>query len=104
MHRTLIVAFALIWAAARANEVISDLGDLSLDSSSFDEGRASNIKNEQFWQPLLKAAESIKMESHLALYADADAVIESLPTECSYVREALTEALMRLKRADDQIL
>jgi hypothetical protein len=98
MYRN-VLNFLLLACTAHANEIISDLG-----SDSFDVGRASSIKNEQFWQPLLQVAEAIKMEQHLALYVDAAKAIEELPAENSYVREALTDALTRLQRADDMVL
>lgn len=77
-------------------EVISDI-----TTSEADEVKAMRIKADLFWEPIVAAAEDVKMEQHLALYADAEAVITGLPAENEYVRQALREALDHLKSADD---
>lgn len=77
-------------------EVISDI-----TTSESDEFKAMRIKADMFWKPIVAAAEDVKMEEHLALYADAEAVITGLPAENEYVRQALREALDHLKSADD---
>lgn len=79
--------------------VISDI-----TGSSVDESRALEIKAETFWKSLLEAADDMKLQQHAALYADADKVIASLPAENTYVRDALTEAITRLRRADEVLL
>jgi len=58
------------------------------------------IKAEQFWKPLLLAAQDVKMEKHLALYKDVERVIKELPTENDYVKQALSESLESLRNAD----
>lgn len=79
--------------------VISDIS-----SSSVDESRALEIKAETFWKSLLDAADGMNLQQHSALYVDADKVIAKLPAENEYVRDALTEALMRLRRADEVLM
>lgn len=81
------------------SEFISDI-----TGSSADEPRALEIKAEKFWKSLLDVADAMKLDEHAATYAQADAVIQSLPVENKYVREALTEAVMRARRADDVLL
>jgi len=88
----LVLATPLPFAVA---DIISDI-----TTSESDESSALNIKAEMFWKPILSAAEDVHMEKHLALYADADKVITSLPAENEYVRKTLTEALDHLKKAD----
>jgi len=103
MVLTLIMIYASFWLSSLMSsvngEIISDLV-----TSSMDESRALEIKAEQFWEPVLKAAQEAGIESHLALYADTEKVIASLSPDYTYVREALSEALLRLKRADDVVL
>lgn len=90
---TLVLAFAL--PAVHA-DIISDI-----TISETDENSALQIKAELFWKPILSAAEDVKMEKHVQLYADAEAVIKGLPAENVYVRKTLQESLDHLKRADD---
>merc|ERR1719230_1799037 len=85
-------------------EFISDLG-----TSPQDESRALEVKSEQFWEPIVTAAEKTKMEAyytqeHEALYADVQKVLQELPAENVYVREALGQALEALKSADRTVL
>jgi len=89
----------LLLSAAGLEDIISDL-----TGGSDDEGRALDIKAEKFWRSVLSAAEAMRMEEHVALYQETEKTIAGLPSENSYVREALTEALMRLKRADEMVL
>lgn len=90
---TLVLAASLLPTAA---DIISDI-----TTPESDEFSALQIKAELFWKPILGAAEDVKMEKHLELYADVEAVIKGLPAENEYVRQALREALDHLKRADD---
>eukprot|EP00418_Pyrodinium_bahamense_P075516 CAMPEP_0179070792 /NCGR_PEP_ID=MMETSP0796-20121207/31200_1 /TAXON_ID=73915 /ORGANISM="Pyrodinium bahamense, Strain pbaha01" /LENGTH=279 /DNA_ID=CAMNT_0020767889 /DNA_START=70 /DNA_END=906 /DNA_ORIENTATION=+ len=56
---------------------------------SGDEERALELKREQFWEPVLHAAEGPEeVRSHTALYAEAEAAIAGLSPEHEYVREA----------------
>lgn len=80
-------------------EIISDI-----TTSETDEFSALQLKVEQFWKPVLNAAQEVKMDSHVELYADAEAVLRDLPAENTYVRTALSEALDHLKKADDVLL
>jgi len=89
---TLVLTLVLPAAA----DIISDI-----TISESDETSALQIKAELFWKPVLNAAEDVKMEKHLGVYADAEAVIKKLPSENEYVRKTLQEALDHLKIADD---
>mmetsp|Transcript_119360 Transcript_119360/g.210950 ORF Transcript_119360/g.210950 Transcript_119360/m.210950 type:complete len:299 (+) Transcript_119360:95-991(+) len=93
--RLLTTIFVLLLATPSVADVISDLS-----TSEADEGRALEIKAEQFWKPLLLAAQDVKMEKHLALYKDVERVIKELPTENDYVKQALSESLESLRNAD----
>mmetsp|Transcript_8989 Transcript_8989/g.26444 ORF Transcript_8989/g.26444 Transcript_8989/m.26444 type:complete len:287 (+) Transcript_8989:36-896(+) len=93
-----LAVLALLPRAA-AQEVISDL-----TTSSADEQKALQVKAAAFWKPLLRAAEDLCMEEHFAVYADAEQVLATLPPQNTYAREALQEALERLKRADAKVL
>lgn len=88
-------AFAMAFLPVGA-DIISDI-----TSPETDEFTALQIKAEVFWKPILSAAEDVKMEKHLQLYADAEEVIKALPAENEYVRQTLREALDHLKNADD---
>jgi len=96
MQTVFTLALAALGCSA---EYISDIL-----TSSVDESRALEIKAEDFWQPVLEAAEEMKMGEHLQLYADTEKVIAALPSENTYAREALSDALLRLRRADDAVL
>lgn len=89
------VALLALAASPVAADIISDI-----TTSSADEFRALEVKAEAFWKPILSAAEDVKMEAHLKLYDDAEAVIKGLPAENEYVRKTLREALDHLKNAD----
>jgi len=80
-------------------EIISDL-----TVGVLDETRALQVKAEQFWAPILAAAEKGKMSDHMQLYADTEKVLAELSSEHAYVKQALTEALAHLKNADDLVL
>lgn len=82
-------------------EVISDI---TAPSPSLDAGRALEIKKQEFWEPVLHAASGQEVQGHAALYKDAEAAIEKLCLEHTYVRVALREALERLRRADAAVL
>jgi len=86
---------AALFSCVRS-DIISDI-----TVSETDEFSALQIKAEVFWKPILNAAEDVKMEKHLELYADVEAGIKELPGENVYVRQTLQEALDHLKRADD---
>lgn len=90
---TLLLAASVLSVSA---DIISDI-----TTPETDEFSALQIKAELFWKPILSAAEDVKMEKHLELYADAETVINSLPPENEYVRQTLREALDHLKKADD---
>mmetsp|Transcript_13345 Transcript_13345/g.31260 ORF Transcript_13345/g.31260 Transcript_13345/m.31260 type:complete len:288 (+) Transcript_13345:125-988(+) len=100
-------SYFMIWATlvagSFASDIISDIGD-QIATSKIDETRALEIKAERFWSSMLRAAEDMKMEEHVALYSDTEAVINSLGEEYVYVKEALAEALTRLRRADETVL
>lgn len=89
---------ALLQPTAAYSDIISDI-----TTSETDEFSALQIKAEIFWKPILSAAEDVKMEEHLQLYADAEVVIDGLPAENVYVRSTLREALEHLKSADDAV-
>lgn len=91
--RVAVLALA-VWPITA--DIISDI-----TTSAADEFRALEIKAESFWKPILSAAEDVKMEKHLELYADVEVVIKGLPAENEYVRQTLREALDHLKNADD---
>jgi len=84
---------------AAAQEVISDLV-----TTPADESRALELKASEFWGTVLAAAQDMQLEEHMTLYADAERVLCELPAENTYVREALVEALTRLKHADAAVL
>lgn len=95
---TVLVLSTLVFPSSRA-EIISDL-----TVGEFDETRALEVKAEQFWAPILAAAEKAKMSEHVKLYGDTEKVLAELPAEHAYVKQALTEALSHLKQADDLVL
>lgn len=77
------------------SEVISDI-----TAPMADEGRALKIKDEDFWNPVLQAAQRASdAGTHDEVYAAADAAIAELGPEHSYVREALQEAVTKLQQA-----
>merc|ERR1719456_2248301 len=88
---TLLLAVSLLSVRA---DIISDI-----TTPETDEFSALQIKAELFWKPILTAAEDVKMEKHLELYADVEAAIKELPAENDYVRQTLREALDHLKSA-----
>lgn len=80
-------------------EIISDL-----TIGEFDETRALELKAEQFWGPILAAAEKAKMSEHAQLYADTEKVLSELNADHAYVKDALAESLSHLKHADELVL
>jgi len=99
---TIFATILILLGSARADiytEIYSDL-----TTSGADESRALSIKNERYWQRVLQAGQEMQLESHLALLSDTEKVIANLPPANVYVREALSEALMRLRRADFNLL
>jgi len=96
VHPTLaLLALSLNSVSIGYAQIISDLVTPLADQS-----RALEIKSEQFWQPVLQAAEKAKSVEHSMLYADVEAVVATLPTSNEYVRQALNDALSRLRHAD----
>lgn len=99
----ILYSFLLLVSSASASdlysEVISDLTTSPVDSSN-----ALRIKSERFWQGLLQAAQGMQMEEHMSLFADTEKTIADLPPANAYVREALSDALVRLRRADFSLL
>lgn len=95
---TLVLLSVLVFQGGRG-EIISDL-----TVGEFDETRALEVKAEQFWSPILAAAEKAKMSEHAKLYQDTEKVLSELPEDHAYVKQALTEALSHLKQADDLVL
>lgn len=93
------VALLLPRCAAFESEIISDL-----TTSADDERRALELKAEQFWSPILQAAQESQLDQHLEVYADAEAALAALPAENDHVRGLLTEALTRLKQADEKLM
>jgi len=65
-----------------------------------DDARALDIKSEDFWQPVQKAAEAVETNKHAGLYKDAAKVLAELPANNSYVHDALQEAVAELQHAD----
>lgn len=100
---TLAPLFAA-WFAACSADIISDLGsDLSLYSAA-DEASALEVRADEFWKPVMQAAQEMGMIEHLQLYEDVEKVISALPPESEYVRTAVSEALVHLRRADQLVL
>jgi len=103
LRRVAVAAAAVLFATAAppaaAQEVISDLV-----TTPADESRALEVKTEEFWGAILAAAQDMHLEEHMTLYADAERALCELPAENTYVREALVEALTRLKHADAAVL
>lgn len=95
----LCVNALLLLSGAHGSDILSDL-----TSSSLDENRALEIKAGAFWTGVLEVADTMKMQEHLTLYDDAAAMLAALPSENTYVREALGEALARLRAADAAVL
>jgi hypothetical protein len=97
-----LLSLWLTIAVAFESEIISDLV-----TTGTDERRALEAKAEQFWQPVLDAAQATQMDvysgKHLAVYSEVESAIAELPSENQHVRDLLSEALMRLKRADDKV-
>jgi len=99
------LSFLSLWltiAGAFESEIISDLV-----TTGTDERRALEAKAEQFWQPVLDAAQATQMDvysgKHLAVYTQVESAIAGLPSENQHVRDLLSEALTRLKRADEKV-
>lgn len=71
----------------------------------YDETRALDAKSDQFWQPVLQAANEAKPEQHADIYRDSQMVLADLPEEnYSYVHKALQEAVSHLHHADDTLM
>jgi len=89
--------------AAVQGQVFSDLADVLVPSSSVQEV-ALEAKADAFWKVVLGAADDMKLTEHMKLYQDTEKAIAELPAENTYVREALAEVLLRLRRADERVL
>jgi hypothetical protein len=76
-------------------EVISDV----LSSESV-EDRALEVRAKQFWSAIKSVADNMNLEEHVNLYSEAEQSLKDLSPEHSYVRETLSESLLRLQRAD----
>lgn len=76
-------------------DIISDLTAPATDTT-----RALELKNDQFWQPVLRAANDAKTHQHTEVYAAVQAAIAAMPEENEHVRGLLTKSLERLHRAD----
>lgn len=101
--RTCVAAsVSLVWAA-HASDIISDLASV-VGPSPTEENRALETRAEDFWQIVLKVAEEMKMVEHLSVFDEAEQVLAQMPEENVYVRDAITEAVKNLRRADDQVL
>lgn len=98
-----VIAAGLCAAMSNAYdvEIVSDLV-----TTQVDEKRALDIKREDFWQPVLNAAEDTKMASaytHLAVYEAVESAVAALPSENKHVGDLLGNALRLLKRADSNV-
>lgn len=99
--QAVFIAMLTVSVPAFESEIISDIV-----TASTDEGRALEIKNQQFWQPVLDSAEKAKMTSaytHLSVYEEVESAMSELPDQNDHVRGLLSEALIRLKRADQHV-
>jgi len=71
----------------------------------YDETRALDAKSEQFWQPVLQAANEAQPGQHADIYRDSQAALADLPEEnYSAVHQALQEAISHLHHADDTLM
>jgi len=95
----LILLISLPMAGAFESEILSDIM-----TPVADERRALEIKSDQFWEVIKKAAQETKIDEHLPVYAEAEAALKDLPAENDHVRGLLEEALLRLRRADETVL
>jgi len=91
--------YAYLTVEAFDSDIISDI-----TSSAADERRALEIKAEEFWQPVLQAAEQAKLEEHLAVYDQVESAIAALPSDHGDVRGLLSRALTHLRRADETLM
>lgn len=98
--RVVILSFCGLSATfAYESDIISDI-----TGSASDERRALEIKHEQFWQLVQKAAQDTHTDAHLQVYAEVETALSALPEANDHVRGLLSEALMRLRRADETVL
>lgn len=86
-------------ASAFESDIISDIV-----TPNSDERRALEIKADEFWNIVKEAAQKTNIDEHLQVYADAEVAIATLPEENKHVRDLLSEALLRLRRADAKVL
>lgn len=95
----LLIVISSATAAAFESDIISDIV-----TPKSDERRALQIKSDEFWNIVKEAAQQTHIDAHLEVYADVEAAITALPEENKHVRDLLTEALLRLRRADAKVL
>lgn len=99
LQKAMFVHFLVLASLSAVHaDIISDI-----TGSEADAEKALKIKAEQFWTPVLEAAESVHMEAHMALYDEATAALSELSSDHTYVREALQESLIRLRAADEAV-
>jgi len=94
-----LVAQLVLLSTLVASEFLSDL-----TTSPGDESRALELKRDQFWLPLLEAAEQMHIPEHLQLCVGAEKEASELPTENEYVRTALLDAIQRIRHANEALL
>lgn len=81
------------------SEIISDIV-----SPIADERRALDIKSQQFWGEIQHSSLDTKNVNHNAVYAEIEAAIAALPADNRHVHTLMSDALMRLRRADAAVL
>jgi len=97
--QVLLFVIVLPLAAGFDSEVISDIV-----SPAADEGRAIDMKAQQFWETIQDSSHSTTSLEHSEVYAEVEAALAALPAENTQVRAMMKEALMRLQRADKMVL
>lgn len=95
VYRSFMILIVTLTVKLTTAEVISDV----LSSESV-EDRALEVRAKQFWSAIKSVADDMNLEEHVNLYAEAEQSLKELSPEHSYVREALSESLLRLQRAD----
>lgn len=81
------------------SEVISDLADVLVPTPSI-QREILDAKSKAFWKEILDAAQELKIPAHVDAYIAAERAIRQLPDANTEVREALTDALTRCRRAE----
>lgn len=100
LFSVLVLVVSLATNAAFDTEIFSDLV-----TSKSDEFRALEIKRDNFWQPILKAADDVKKTEygHFLVYSQVEAALTELPAENYHAAKLLRESLYMLKRADEKV-